>query len=98
VSLAVWVVLLHGEIVCLDRVSLGRLATSVAHGARSRTQRAGTARPGTGFDEYQAMQLLDEDVVKRGVSSRKMRTLLEQPGTLQKLLASHNLLLLSCSA
>ena len=31
------------------------------------------------MDEYQALQLLDENVVKRGVSERKLRSLPEQP-------------------
>jgi len=40
----------------------------------------GTSRPNnTGFDEYQAMQLLDEDVVKRGVSERRLRQLRVRP-------------------
>ena len=43
----------------------------------------GTGRPGTaGVDEYQALQLLDEGVVKRGVSDRKMRSFPETPGPL----------------
>lgn len=42
---------------------------------------AGSGRPRTaGFDEYQALQMLDEGVVKRGVSDRKMRSFPEQPG------------------
>lgn len=48
---------------------------------RSRGPLMRTGRPDTaGFDEYQALQMLDEDVVKRGVSDRKMRSLPETPG------------------
>jgi hypothetical protein len=43
----------------------------------------GTGRPGTAdVDEYQALQLLDEGVVKRGVSDRKLRSFPETPGPL----------------
>lgn len=37
-----------------------------------------------GFDEYQALQMLDEDVVKRGVSDRKLRSLDVRPVTRHK--------------
>jgi hypothetical protein len=48
---------------------------------RSRGPVMRTGRPDTaGVDEYQALQMLDEDVVKRGVSDRKMRSLQETPG------------------
>lgn len=48
---------------------------------RSRGPVMRTGRPDSaGFDEYQALQMLDEDVVKRGVSDRKMRSLPETPG------------------
>ena len=53
---------------------------ALSRGQRVRTQLASTRRPGTGgMDEYQALQLLDENVVKRGVSERKLRSLPEQP-------------------
>ncbi len=66
---------------------MGRLAhahsASRMPGARSRIASMGTGRPGTGgVDEYQALQLLDEGVVKRGVSGRKMRSFPETPGPL----------------
>eukprot|EP00802_Teleaulax_amphioxeia_P019278 Tamp_19505.p1 GENE.Tamp_19505~~Tamp_19505.p1 ORF type:complete len:187 (+),score=40.15 Tamp_19505:65-562(+) len=56
-------------------------AARLGGGARSRVVGGGsTVRPGTaGFDEYQALQMLDEDVVKRGVSDRRMRSFREAP-------------------
>ena len=65
-----------------------------AVGGRSQVSGGGggsTVRPGTaGFDEYQALQMLDEDVVKRGVSDRRMRSFREAPGatSLVQLLAA----------
>jgi len=67
-------------------------AARLGGGARSRVVGGGsTVRPGTaGFDEYQALQMLDEDVVKRGVSDRRMRSFREAPGatSLVQLLAA----------
>ena len=55
---------------------------------RSRGPVMRTGRPDTaGLDEYQALQMLDEDVVKRGVSDRKMRSLPETPGAPRALAA-----------